>query len=130
MAEVEIGANVKAHYNSGTYIGTVKEDRGNRYLIEVHAVLKHPLQGDIHHPGEVEGVFFHERKALAPHEKMNVKKPAVHPYIDIIPEYNESLRDAVNVYKEKLCSKDNDFNNKAYHTLTELENKYYKDKYY
>src|SRR5690625_3858086 len=94
MAVVNIGDMVRAHYNSGTYIGEVKEDRGERYLIEVLAVYKHPMQGDIHNPGQVDGVFFHERKALAHHEKMNVKKPAVHPYDEEIPEYAPSLKQA------------------------------------
>ena len=110
MAIVNIGDVVKAHYHSGTYIGLVKEDRGDHYLIEVLAIYKHPLQGDLHNPGEVENVFFHERKALAHHEKMNVKKPAVHPYDEEIPSYADSLKQAVHQYKEKLTNEDSAFN--------------------
>ncbi|WP_164216539.1 sporulation phosphorelay system protein KapB [Virgibacillus sp. YIM 98842] len=130
MAEVNIGDIVRAHYNSGTYIGEVIEDRGERYLIEVLAVYKHPLQGDIHNPGQVEGVFFHERKALAHHEKMNVKKPAVHLYNEEIPEYGPSLKQAVQVYREKLQEKESDFNQAALQKLEGLEENIYKKSYY
>lgn len=126
MAEVAVGEIVRAHYNSGTYIGEVKEDRVDRYLIEVLAVYKHPLQGDIHHYGMVEDVFFHARKALAHHEKMNVKKAAVHPFDNQIPEYNESLQEAVTVYKEKLSAEDTAYNHAALQKLTELEEGPYK----
>ncbi|PAV28753.1 kinase [Virgibacillus profundi] len=129
MAEVNIGETVRAHYNSGTYIGEVKEDRGDRYLIKVHAVHKHPLQGDLHNPGEVQGVFFHERKALAHHEKMNVKKPAVHPYDEAIPVYSESLKTAVDKYKEKLSAEDSAFNKQALSKLKDLE-EFYERSYY
>lgn len=130
MAEVNIGDIVRAHYNSGTYIGEVKEDRGERYLIEVLAVYKHPLQGDIHNPGQVEGVFFHERKALAHHEKMNVKKPAVHLYNEEIPKYGPSLKQAVQIYREKLQEKESDFNQAALQKLEGLEENIYKKSYY
>src|SRR5699024_630547 len=92
MAEFELGDMVKAHYKSGTYVGEVMEDRNDRYLIKVLAVKKHPLQGDIHNYGETEGVFFHERKALAYTEKMNVKKSAIHPYTETVPDYGDSLK--------------------------------------
>ncbi|MFC3041411.1 kinase-associated lipoprotein B [Virgibacillus xinjiangensis] len=130
MAEVNMGETVRAHYKSGTYIGKVLEDRGNQYLIEVLAVVKHPMQGDLHNPGQVEEVFFHERKALAPHEKMNVKKPAVHPYTDEVPAYNDSLKQAVDIYKEKLASESTTFNEKALQTLNELENSHYRKQFY
>ncbi|MFD1039483.1 kinase-associated lipoprotein B [Virgibacillus byunsanensis] len=125
MAEVNIGETVRAHYNSGTYIGEVIEDRGERLLIKVLAVHKHPIQGDLHNPGEVSGVFFHERKALAQFEKMNVKKPAVHPFDGDIPTYSESLKTAVEKLKEKLMTKESVYNQKALQALNELEEKYY-----
>lgn len=124
MAEVNNGTIVRAHYNSGTYIGEIKEDRGNRYLIEVLAVYKHPLQGDIHNFGKVDDVFFHARKALAHHEKMNVKKVAVHPFDEEIPNYSDSLKKAVENYKENLKSEDTPYNRAALLKLSELEKEY------
>ncbi|HLQ71779.1 MAG TPA: kinase-associated lipoprotein B [Bacillota bacterium] len=121
----EIGDIVLAHYNSGSYIGEVIEDRGERDLIKVLAVKKHPLQGDIHNYGKIDGVFFHERKALAFHEKMNVKKPAVHAYTEEIPEYATSLKKAVEDAKEKLKKKDTAFNQLSLKTLERLEKETY-----
>ncbi|WP_085991486.1 sporulation phosphorelay system protein KapB [Oceanobacillus senegalensis] len=130
MAEVNIGDIVKAHYNSGTYIGKIKEDRGMHYLVEVMAVHKHPLQGDIHNMGKVEGVFFHERKALYYQEKMNVKKAAVHPYEEPVLPYGESLGKAVNIYKEKLTKEPSEYNRAALQKLNDLEKNYYEKRYY
>jgi len=125
----DVGNIVLAHYNSGSYIGKVIEDRGERSLIKVLAVKKHPLQGDIHNYGKIDGVFFHERKALAYHEKMNVKKPAIHAYTEDIPDYSESLKKAVADAKEKLQKKDTSFNQLALKTLEKLEKESYKNIY-
>ncbi|WP_249871165.1 kinase-associated lipoprotein B [Oceanobacillus saliphilus] len=125
MAEVKIGDTVKAHYHSGTYIGEVIEDRGANYLIEVLAVLKHPLQGDLHNYGKLEDVFFHERKALAHHEKMNVKKAAVHSFEGEIPPYGKSLKEAVKNYRQKLVAEDHEFNKQSLLKLNSLEKHYY-----
>lgn len=124
MADVSIGETVRAHNKSGTYIGKVREDRDDRYLIEVLAVEKHPMQGDLHNPNQVEDVFFHERKALAPHEKMNVKKPAVKPVDEEVPPYGESLKQAVSVYKDKLVADGSAYSKKALETLSGLEEIY------
>jgi len=130
MENAQIGEIVRAHYNSGTYIGEVKEDRGKQYLIEVLAIAKHPIQGDLHNPNQVDDVFFHERKALAHHEKMNVKKAAVHPYEEQVPGYSESLQQAVETYREKLKQEDTAFNHAALNNLNSLENRVYKNGYY
>lgn len=132
MSELAIGEQVRAHYNSGVYIGKLIEDRGSRYLVEVHAVEKHPRQGDLHHPGkaEGEGVLFHERKALAFREKMNAAKSAVFPFDGEKPNYNESLKKSVDEAKEKLIKKDTAVNKKAMDRLEGLEKHFYKGKYY
>ncbi|WP_217589176.1 kinase-associated lipoprotein B [Lentibacillus saliphilus] len=125
----QTGDTVRAHYRSGTYIGKIVEDRGEQYLIEVLAVIKHPLQGDIHNYGKLDGVFFHERKALAHYEKMNVKKAAVHPFHDEIPAYGASLKESVTKLREKLTDKDTPFNRKALETLANLETHSYQKIY-
>lgn len=129
MAEVEVGQSVKAHATSGTYAGKVIEDRGDRYLVEVLAVLKHPLQGDLHNLNQTEEVFFHERKALAHHEKANIKKAAVHPYEEEIPEYVASLKEAVEVYREKLKKESSAYHEQALKTLDRLEDEVYRKLY-
>lgn len=125
MKEFNIGDIARAHYNSGTYIGKVLEDRGNGYLVEVLAVYKHPVQGDLHNPKQVEGIAFHERKALAFHEKMNAKKAAMFLYEDEVPEYSESLKSAVAVLRQKLQEEETDYNIKALEKIADLEEHYY-----
>lgn len=127
MQEITINSIVKATYNSGTYIGKVIEDRGNFWLVEVLAVLKHPDQGDLHKPGQVEGVAFHERKALAYREKMNARKRHVTIYDGPVPEYRASLKTAVEEFKAQLAAEDTAFNRRSLARLTDLE-KYFYDK--
>ncbi|WP_188454000.1 kinase-associated lipoprotein B [Virgibacillus oceani] len=130
MVDILIGDHVRAHYNSGVYIGEVLEDRGDKYLVKVLAVKKHPMQGDLHHPGKVDGVFFHERKALAHYEKMNVAKAVVYPFDEEIPNYNDSLKESIAIMKERLAIKNTEFNKLALIKLQELEEKYYHKSYY
>lgn len=121
---------VEVKYNSGKYIGEVLEDRGERYLVKVHAVVKHPTQGDLHNPGETEGVFFQVRKALTHYEKMNVVKSAVKSYDGKIPDYQTSLQEAVAAIKEKLSKKDTVFNKQSLKQIEDLEQHTYTKSYY
>lgn len=130
MTTISIGDTVRTSYNSGKYIGEVLEDRGDRFLIKVLAVLNHPMQGDLHNPGKVDGVFFHQRKAMAHYEKMNAAKSAVQPFSGEIPDYNHSLHTAINKLKQKLTINDSAFNKKALEKLQELEENDYTKGYY
>ena len=125
MDHAATGEIVKAHYKSGSYIGEIMEDRGANYLVKVLAVVKHPMQGDLHNPGKTEDVFFHQRKALSFQEKMNVPKPAVHPYEGEVPDYQESLRNSLEKLEEKLDRKDTVFNEQAKKTLESLKTQYF-----
>lgn len=125
MSDLTIGDIVLANYNSGIYIGMLEEDRRNFLLVEVLAVKKHPTQGDLHNPGKVEGVAFFERKALAYKEKMNVQKRKVQPYNGDVPNYSDSLREAINNLKIELSSEDTMYNKKAMEKLIGLEEHYY-----
>ncbi|MFD1361442.1 kinase-associated lipoprotein B [Lentibacillus salinarum] len=127
---VSIGDMVQVKYNSGKYIGEVLEDRGERYLIKVHAVVKHPMQGDLHNPGETEGVFFQVRKALAHYEKMNVVKSAVKSFDGGLPDYGTSLKQAIADMKQQLSKKDTTFNQQSLKQIEELEQDVYTKSYY
>lgn len=126
MSEINVGDIVEAHYNSGIYVGEVMEDRRNLFLIKVLAVIEHPTQGDLHNPGQVDGVAFYERKALANQELMNVSKRKIHPYVGEVPDYSESLKEAVITLKTKLQSEDTRYNKAAMQKLLDLEEFYYK----
>ena len=56
-------------HKTGAYGVTIKEENDDQVLVQVEQVIKHPKQGDLHNPGQTEGVFFHERRALSHFEK-------------------------------------------------------------
>jgi kinase-associated protein B len=130
MSELSIGDIVQAPSKSGIYIGELIEDRHDKYLVKVLAVVKHPMQGDLHHPKQVENVVFHERKALAQFEKVNVLKSVVNLYGDEVPEYGKSLKSAVDTYRKQLENKDTLYNQEALKALKVVEESYYLGKYY
>jgi kinase-associated protein B len=99
---IAIGDVVKLRYKTGSYIGKVKEERGKFFLVEILAVLKHPQQGDLHNPKQTENVFFHERRALAHHEKANIPKTAVSLYEEDVPAYTDSLQTALEQLQQTL----------------------------
>lgn len=130
MSEFTIGDSVQAPYKSGIYVGEVIEERQDKYLVKVIAVLKHPMQGDLHHPKQVENVVFHERKALAQYEKVYVLKGVVTPFEGNVLDYGTSLKEAVNKYRTQLESKFTPYNEQALKALDIVESSYYIGHYY
>src|SRR5699024_10752984 len=132
MSEVKIGDTVRAYCYSGVYLGEIIEDRGDRYLVEVHAVQKHARQGDLDHHGKVDepGVLFLERKVIEYTEKMNVNKMVVYPFDGEITSYSTTLKEAVENLKENLLAKDTAYNKKALDKLYGLEEHFYTGKIY
>lgn len=90
-------------YKSGAYIAKSVEEASPRILVEIAAVVRHPLQGDLHHPYRADVAMFHERKAAAHREKVWVPKSTVEPYDGAVPTYTESLRQA---WQEMVLSMD------------------------
>ncbi|AOM83218.1 kinase-associated lipoprotein B [Salisediminibacterium beveridgei] len=111
---------VKALYKTGSYYGRVIEDHPTKQtvLVEILAVEKHPVQGDLHHPKEVNVPLFHERKALSFREKANMPRHTVKPFDSEIPEYNESLKHSLETMKTELKNEDTDW---SFHALKALE---------
>jgi kinase-associated protein B len=85
------GDLVKATYKSGEYIGEIVEMTRSKAAVKVLAVLKHPAQGDLHHPYEVDGVMFLQRKALSYQEIALMPQYSLHAFSGEVPEYRESL---------------------------------------
>ena len=125
MSMIAIGDIVETSYNSGTYIGEVLEDKGNFLLVKVLAVVEHPTQGDLHNRGQVEGVAFHERKALAFQEKANVRKRQTVKYEGAVPDYVASLKTAVEQKKQALQAEDTPFNRLSLDRINDLEEHFY-----
>src|SRR5690625_3077840 len=121
MTTYEPKTIVEAHYNSGVYVGEVVEDRRNFALVKVLAVLKHPDQGDLHKPGQVEGIAFFERKALAHQELVNVQKRKVYPYTGNIPNYDETLKQSFSQLTEALTKEDTSFTTASLERLNDSE---------
>lgn len=122
---MENGQIVRAFRKTGSYIGEITEVRQDICIVRVMAVLKHPMQGNLHHPREVEVPFFHERKAHAFREQIQVPANMVRPYEDEIPKYEDSLKEAVQKLNEELASKPDDpFSNRSLEALKVLIREY------
>lgn len=92
-------------HKTGKYLVEIIDEKQEQYLVQVLAVLKHPKQGDLHHPNEVNDVFFHERKALSQYEKRYTSSQFLKPYdlekLDYIQSLQYSLSEIENKMKEK-----------------------------
>ncbi|MCM3672298.1 MULTISPECIES: kinase-associated lipoprotein B [Peribacillus] len=124
--DFKIGDKVTAIYKTGKYIGEVTDIRPAAYLVKVLAVLKHPMQGDLHNPKQTEVSMFHQRRALAFREQTNVPKNMVRTFDEEIPEYQESLREAVEKMKGTLSEAQTEWNDKSLRLLEDLAADYFK----
>lgn len=127
MEELQIGDKVTGIYKTGKYIGEITDIRPEHYLVKVLAVIKHPLQGDLHNPKDVNVTFFHERKALSYLEQTNIPKKMVKPYEDEIPDYIASLQIAVRNFKLELEKDSSPFAEQSLKNIEALEKEYFKE---
>ncbi len=126
MNELTIGDQVIAHYKTGKYVGEITNIRPNGYtVVKILAVLKHPMQGDLHHPKQTEVDFFHERKALAYREQTNIPGNMVKPFTGEIPDYTESLRQSLETLKQELQKEDSKWAEMSMAALLNLEREYF-----
>ncbi|RIX53218.1 kinase [Paenibacillus nanensis] len=102
MSELKVGDIVKAEVRTGQYAGEIVELYGPRAVVKVLAVLKHPEQGDLHHPYNPDVAMFHERRALSYTEKTTVLLRDLKRYSEAIPDYKESLCAAAAAEIEQL----------------------------
>ncbi|UHA61993.1 kinase-associated lipoprotein B [Metabacillus litoralis] len=125
MEEMKIGDIVTGIYKTGKYIGVITDIKPMHYLVKVKAVLKHPQQGDLHNPKQVDVQFFHERRALAFNEQTNVPKQMVKRFEDEVPEYQQSLRKALDVMKKELEEINTDWAKESLTRVEVLEKDYF-----
>lgn len=91
------GQTVMAEYKTGTYLGKIVDwnpDR-SKAAVQVHAVVKHPMQGNLHSPMNPDVSFFHQRRALAFNEIALMPLGTFKAYSGAIPEYEASLQEAI-----------------------------------
>ncbi|MFD0051360.1 kinase-associated lipoprotein B [Actinomycetes bacterium NPDC127524] len=124
--DFQIGDRVTAIYKTGNYIGEITGIRPQAYLVKVMAVSKHPMQGDLHNPKQTDVTMFHQRRSLAYREQTNVPMNMVRHYEGEIPDYTESLKEAVTAMKNKLSEDKAEWNQKSLEMLEDLEGDYFK----
>lgn len=124
MPVITVGDLVKASYKSGEYIGEVMELSERKAAVRVLAVLKHPAQGDLHHPRRADVSFFHQRKALAHQEIALMPLPTLLLYTGEVPDYHESLRTAL-IQELGELTKQLDYATRSLEELKLLEKDYF-----
>ncbi|KMY43311.1 kinase [Bacillus sp. FJAT-27916] len=125
MSELQIGDYVTAFYKTGKYAGEITQIRPNGYIVvKTLAVLKHPMQGDLHNPKQADVDFFHERKALAHLEQTNVPANMVKPFEGELPPYKDSLAEALSVLRRDLREDPSDWAARSLECLERLESEY------
>ncbi|WP_421617788.1 kinase-associated lipoprotein B [Brevibacillus sp. TJ4] len=112
------GDIVRVPYKTGEYVAEVVENHESKLLVKVLAVTKFPTQGDLHTSYEVDVPLFHQRPALSYQEKFMVPVQSVIRYNGAIPDYKESLKNALEREMEKLKK----MSAWAQRCLVELEN--------
>ena len=124
LAELQVGEVVTGIYKTGKYIGEITEIRPQHYLVRVLAVMKHPMQGDLHSPKDADVLIFHERRALSFREQANIPKQMVKPFENEIPEYTESLKEAVAKMKTELTEAGSEWAEMSMKAMEALEKDY------
>lgn len=124
MSIIAVGDRVRASYKSGEYIGEVLELTERKAAVKVLAVLKHPAQGDLHHPLMADVAFFHQRKALAYREIVMVPLPTIIFFTGEVPDYADSLRQAWEA-EVRAMSGQSEYAERALQELEELRKDYF-----
>lgn len=128
MAVFQIGDAVKVFYKTGAYTGVITNMKPAHYLVRIHSVVKHPEQGDLHHPKRVDVPLFHERRALAFREQVNIPVQMAKKYDGNHPDYEESLRIAVEHLIKELKGDDSPWAKKSLVHLNALAHEYFQTK--
>jgi kinase-associated protein B len=102
ISSFQVGDHVIAAYKTGEYIGEIVEVSALKAAVKVLAVYRHPTQGDLHNPKQADVAFFHQRRALAFQEIALMPLNTISPYDHNIPDYKESLRQALSNEMEEL----------------------------
>lgn len=96
IVNIKLGDIVTAQYKTGEYIGEIVDEPGmKKVAVSVKSIIKHPTQGDLHHPMDPSVSFFHQRRALAEHEIALMPLESVSLYSRDIPNYQSSLKNAL-----------------------------------
>lgn len=111
-------------HKTGSYGVSVIEGDDNQVLVQIEQVIKHPKQGDLHHPNETKNVFFHERKALSQFEKRYTSKSKLRPFNVEELDYIQSLQIAITNLENKLKEENTEYANCSLANLAQLKKDY------
>ncbi|ENQ3080212.1 kinase-associated lipoprotein B [Bacillus cereus] len=120
----QIGDIITGIYKTGKYIGEITNVRPQHYLVKVLAVVKHPIQGDLHNVKQADVPFFHERRALSFREQTNIPQSMVKRYEGDVPDYKESLQTALTEQITQLQADDTPFAERSLQMLEQLKHDY------
>ncbi|TDF99604.1 kinase-associated lipoprotein B [Paenibacillus piri] len=99
----EVGSLVMAEYKTGIYTGEVVEHSpSGKLAVKILAVVKHPTQGDLHHPMDPDVPFFHQRRALAYQEIALMPRHTIKPFSGSVQDYRASLEKSLQAEMNKL----------------------------
>lgn len=121
---IPVGALALVEYKTGQYIAQLLEWAPPRALVQIAAVVKHPEQGDLHNPMETQVALFHQRRALSFREKTWIPKQAIHPYHGTVPDYQESLKQAIEA-EIRLLERTRAWADRSLHELAALKQDYF-----
>ena len=119
----EIGEIVTGIYKTGKYIGEVTNSRPGSYVVKVLAVLKHPVQGDLHNVKQADVPFFHERRALAFREQTNIPEQMVKNMKEKFGLYRVT-KISIRNSNEFIFEDDSPFAERSLKTLQQLKKDY------
>ena len=123
---MKIGDYVFAKYKSGIYVGELLQFEQPKAKVRMLAVHKHPTQGDLHHPMQLDVEMFHQRRALSYREVANVHVNDISPYLETkIPDYEQSLRTALQLEIETMEQLGTPFAHKCLELLEQLKTEYW-----
>ena len=108
-------------HKTGAYGVTIKEENDDQVLVQVEQVIKHPKQGDLHNPGQTEGVFFHERRALSHYEKRYATRSQLREFNVEEMTYEASLQQAITKMENDLKQQNTEFAKLALNNLENLK---------
>lgn len=120
------GSIVQVTNKTGKYIAEVVEWNSDRALVKIIAVLRHPTQGDLHNPRQI-NVVFHQRRALAYNEKTWVQPASVRLYEEEVPDYKDSLKKALETQINQLKENGDEWSLKSIEMLEDLKSDYFKN---
>ncbi|WP_017727951.1 kinase-associated lipoprotein B [Halalkalibacterium ligniniphilum] len=123
---MNVGDYVRGVYKTGVYGGELLElePEKQRALVKVLAVFKHPTQGDLHNPKQINVPLFHQRKALAQYEKAWMPLSSLKKLEEDLPAYKDSLKTALQKQKEALAEEASPWAEQSLVQLEELEKEY------